>query len=52
MSIFVMTEHAVDAVRRWLEAHHDDRRYAASDLVAAALSAAFPCQWRRTSKGL
>ena len=24
----------------------------ASDLVAAALSAAFPCQWRRTSKGL
>ena len=44
MSLSVMTEHAVDAVRRWLEAHLDARRYAANGLVAAALSAAFPCQ--------
>ena len=44
MSLSVMTEQAVDAVRRWLEAHPDDRRYAANGLVAEALSAAFPCK--------
>ncbi len=44
MSLSVMTEQMVDAVRRWLEAHPDDRRYAANGLVAEALSAAFPCK--------
>ncbi len=44
MSLSVMTEQMVDAVRRWLEAHPDDRRYAANGLVAEALSTAFPCK--------
>ena len=44
MSLSVMTEQMVDAVRRWLEAHPDDRRYAANGLVAVALSTAFPCK--------
>ncbi len=43
MSLSEMTEHAVVAVRRWLEAYHDDRRYVTKGLVAAALLAAFPC---------
>ena len=44
MSLSVMTEQAVDAVSRWLEAHPDDRRYADNGLVAEALSTAFPCK--------
>ena len=44
MSLAVMTEQMVDAVRRWLEAHPDDRHSAANGLVAAALAAAFPCK--------
>lgn len=42
----VASEQIQDVTVQWLEAHPERRHVRASDLIAAALSEAFPCQRR------
>ena len=41
----VETTQVVDVAKKYLESHHQAGDTAASDLVAMALSEAFPCPW-------